>query len=308
VQAVTVSEAADELYGLLPGEFTAARDEAARAARAAGRRDDAAAIRKLARPTTSAWLVNQLSRAATGQLARLIELGEALQEAQRTLAGDRLRQLSTERRQVVGDLLTVAGGLADRADQQASPAVLEEVRATLEAALADQDVRSAVEGGQLTKALAYAGLGEVDLAAALAPVTAVPASTPAIGGRRGTGQAKPARRQNTTAAEPETGRAQRAGEAAAEALSAAEGAVASATQAVEAAESELSATGEQRQFLSRRISHLERELAGVRDEDARLDRDARQAQRRLDQAERELRAARQRLSKLRPSRPGGPGD
>jgi len=168
VQPDTVAEVVDELYGLPPGDFTAVRDERARQVRAAGQREQAAAIKKLARPTASAWLVNQLARAAPPQLIRLYDLGTQMQEAQRALAGDRLRELSVERRQVINDLVAAAGELAAEHDQSASDAVLSEVRATLEAALADEDARAAVRSGRLTKALAYAGLGEVDLTAALA--------------------------------------------------------------------------------------------------------------------------------------------
>ena len=161
MQPVTVAEVADELYALPPAEFTAARDERARQVRAGGQRDEAAAIRKLARPTASAWLVNQLVRAAPDQLDRLAEVGEALGEAQRTLAGDRLRELSGERRQIISELLPRAAEIAGQAGQPASQVVLGEVRATLEAALADAGARAAVQSGRLTKALTYAGIGAV---------------------------------------------------------------------------------------------------------------------------------------------------
>jgi hypothetical protein len=287
VQAVTLAEVADELYGLPPGEFIATRDERARQAKAAGQLEDAAAIRKLARPTTSAWLVNQLSRGATEQLGRLFEVAEALQDAQRTLAGDRLRELSAQRRQVVRDLLPVAAGIAGEAGQAASAAVLEEVRATLEAALADQDARDAVRSGRLTKALAYAGLGEVDLTAALAQVPAAP------------GAGSPPAAAKSERSRP--GAAGRAGEAAgaADALAAAEAMAASATDAVAAAERDLAAADEQRQFQRRRITHLERELALARDEDTRLASDERAARRRRDQAQRELATAARRLAQAR---------
>jgi hypothetical protein len=286
VQGVTLAEVADELYGLPPGEFIAARDERARAAKAAGRAEDAAAIRKLARPTTSAWLVNQLSRGAAEELGRLFDVATALQEAQRALAGDRLRELSGERRQVVSDLLPAAARIAGEAGQVASAGVLEEVRATLEAALADQDARDAVRSGRLTKALAYAGLGEVDLTAALAQVP------PARGRRLPAGK---------TTAEPSG--ADRVGHAeadqATEALAAAEATAASAADAVAEAERDLSVAAEQRQFQRRRISHLERELALARDEDTRLAGDERAAQRRRDQAARDLAAATRRLDQAR---------
>jgi hypothetical protein len=280
VQAVTLAAVADELYGLPPGGFIAARDERARQAKAAGLPDDAAAIRKLARPTTSAWLVNQLSRAVPEQLGRLFEVAEALQEAQRTLAGDRLRELSGQRRQIVSDLLPVAAGIAAEAGQAASAAVLEEVRATLEAALADQDARDAVRSGRLTKALAYAGLGEVDLAAALAQVPRGPGRGAAEPAGRGTG--------------PAAGRADGIDRAAG-ARAAAEAAVATAADAVASADRDAAALDEQRQFQRRRISHLERELAQARDEDSRLASDERAARRRREQAVRELTAAERRL-------------
>jgi hypothetical protein len=294
VQAVTLAEVAAELYGLPPGEFIAARDERAREARTAGRREDAAAIRKLARPTTSAWLVNQLSRGDPEQLSRLFEVGAALQEAQRTLAGDRLRELSGQRRQVVGDLLAVTAGIAEEAGQVASGAVLEEVRATLEAALADKDARDAVRAGRLTKALAYAGLGEVDLAAALAQVTSAPDTAVPRGGRK-VGGAGSADRVGGADSADQVGGA----DSAAEAVATAEAAAASAADAVTSAERDMAALEEQRQFQRRRISHLERELAQAKDEDARLASDERAARRRRELAQRELAAAERRLDQAR---------
>ena len=302
-----MAEVADELYGLPPGEFIGTRDERARQAKAAGRPEDAAAIRKLSRPTTSAWLVNQLSRRATAELGRLFDVGEALQEAQRALAGDRLRELSGQRRQVVGDLLPVAAGIAGESGQAASGAVLEEVRATLEAALADQNARDAVRSGRLTKALTYAGLGEVDLTAALAQVPSEPGRrAPGGRGRKAASSRSPAAEESTTpAAKPGPGRAG-GPDRAAEALAEAEAAAARATDAIASAESDLTAVAEQRQFQRRRISQLERELAQAQDEDARLGSDERDARRRRDQAERELAAARRRLDQAkRPAQPRG---
>ena len=163
-----VAEVADELYGLRPADFIAARDERARQVKASGRQEAAAAIRKLARPTASAWLVNQVVRAAPDQLSRLGDVASALQDAQRELAGDRMRELSGERRQVVADLVASATDLAAETGPAASATVLGEVRATFEAAIADPRAGAAVRSGHLTRALTYAGLGEVDLTAALA--------------------------------------------------------------------------------------------------------------------------------------------
>jgi len=302
VQPVTVADAADEIYGLSPAEFTAARDELSRQARAAGQRDDAAAIRKLAKPTVSAWLINQLARNAPDQIARLSEVGDALAEAQRTLDGDRLRELSAERRQVVNDLLPEARRLARQAGQPASPAVLDEVRATLEAALADAGARDAVRSGRLTRALAYAGLGEVDLADAMAvPETRAPAGGPR--GRRAAGTRTRSAAADKAAAAQDAAQAQRAEAArvAAEALAAAEAEAGEAASTLAEADRKLAGVTEQRQFLRRRIDGLKDQLDQAIAEDAQLSRDVRQAQRERDAAARAEAGANLRLDRARQS-------
>ena len=311
-----VTGVADELYALTPTEFTAARDERAREARLAGQRDDAAAIKKLARPTTSAWLVNQLSREAPDQLGQLVEVAEALEEAQRTLAGDRLRELSGQRRHVINDLLPRAADIASRAGQPASAVVMGEVRATLEAALADSAARAAVQSGRLTKPLAYAGLGEVDLAAALA----LPGSVSTPGGPRrlgskhkpgsasepgraalAPGPVAPTTGSGTGVSGPlvELDPAEAAARRAEEAVQAADSGAAAAARALETAERQLAGVAEQRKFLRRRIEHLERELGDANREEAELARSVRESERERDAASRDLRAATRRLDQAR---------
>jgi hypothetical protein len=295
VQAMSVAEAADELYALSPAEFTAARDERARQARAAGQRDEAAAIKKLARPTASAWLVNQLARTAPDQIARLIAVGTALEEAQRNLVGERLRELSTERRQVINELLPHAAEIARQAGQPASQGTMGEVRATLEAALADARARAAVQSGRLTKALAYAGIGDVDLAAAMA----LPADQKQAAGtqRAAEGEAAATAPAPRTAAPktPPPKTPEQSAALAAAALAAAQAAADDAERALETADRQLAGVAEQRQFLRRRITHLERELGQAKDEDAELARNARKAQRDRDAAARALQGAVRRL-------------
>jgi hypothetical protein len=183
--ADSLSQAAADLYAMPPAEFTAARDELAKQARAAGQRDDAALIKKLTRPTVSAWLVNQLVRTAPEPMGRLYELGLALHAAQQELAGDKLRELSGQRRQVIAELMPEVTRLAASSGVTASASALDEVRGTLEAALADSGARDAVRTGQLTRALSYAGLGEVDPAAALAVIPAARPGAQRSGGAPG---------------------------------------------------------------------------------------------------------------------------
>jgi hypothetical protein len=294
--ADSLSEAAGELYGLPPAEFTAARDDRARQARAAGDSEVAAEIRKLARPTVGAWLVNQLMRKSEPLMTRLFEIGQSLQEAQRELAGDRLRELAAERRRVIAELMPEASRVAAAAGVTASGGTLDEVRATLEAALADADARAAVRAGQLTRPISYAGLGEVDLSAALAASRPGSAAQSARVGRQagGTGKAAGSAEAGQTAGED------RADRLAAE-VQAAEQAAGSAGRSLAEAESRSVSLAEQRQFLSRRIAHLQAELERAESEDRELAKAAREAKRSQDaaakvnaQAQRALAQARRR--------------
>src|SRR5438046_228806 len=95
-----VEDVAQRLYGLLPEEFTAARDTAAREVRAAGDRTTAAAIAALRRPSLAAWLVNALVRHRSTEVEQVLALGDALRSAQIGLVGDEVRALGRQRQQL----------------------------------------------------------------------------------------------------------------------------------------------------------------------------------------------------------------
>src|SRR5690348_6319523 len=162
-----LASAAEELYALSPGDFTAARDERVAQARTSGDRDLARAIGALRRPTVSAWLVNQLVRGARDQVGELLALGESLRQAQRDLAGEQVRELSTQRRRLVTALVAEAKRLAEQDGRAAGLQVEREVEATLQAALADAGAAAAVRAGCLASPLSYAGLGVGDEAGAV---------------------------------------------------------------------------------------------------------------------------------------------
>ncbi|PZF87022.1 hypothetical protein [Micromonospora deserti] len=156
-------ELVHRLYTTPPDRFVAIRDEAAAEARRAGDPKAAREIAKLRRPTVAAWLVNLLALERAELVADLVQLAEALRSAQRELRGPRLRELSAQRRAVVGALVTEARKLA-AATEGAPPAgklPLAEVEATLNAALSDTEVAEQVRTGRLLRAASYAGFGEV---------------------------------------------------------------------------------------------------------------------------------------------------
>jgi hypothetical protein len=156
-----VDEVAARLYALPPEEFTAARNEAVAAARAAGDRDLARAIGALRRPTVGAWLVNLLAHQRPDLIGELFTLGGALRAAQRNLRGDELRELSVQRRTMIVALARQARALAIAAGRGVRDALpLAEVETTLGAALADDEVAEQVRLGRLVKTTEYAGFGE----------------------------------------------------------------------------------------------------------------------------------------------------
>ena len=159
----------EQLYLLPPEEFTAARDDAARAAKADGDAETAAQLKALRRPSVAAWLVNRLVAEQPDLVEQLLALGPALAEAQAAGQGDDLRALGAQRRELVGAVVAQAVELGERAT---TAAVRDEVASTLEAALADPEAAEAVRSGRLVRALSYAGFGGVDLDGAVAAAAA----------------------------------------------------------------------------------------------------------------------------------------
>jgi hypothetical protein len=166
---VSIEEVADRLYAVEPEEFTAARDEAAKAADG----DERKQIKALRKPTVAAYFVNMLAREQRDDVEALVTLGDELRKAMAG-KGD-IRELSDQRRELVRELVHSA---ADAAGRELTAAVEEEVAATLEAATADPDLGAAVLSGRLVKPLRYAGFGTLpDLGDVVA--TPLPARTPA---------------------------------------------------------------------------------------------------------------------------------
>jgi len=321
-----LASAAEELYALSPGDFTAARDERVAEARTSGNRDLARAIGALRRPTVSAWLVNQLVREARDQVGELLALGESLRQAQQDLAGEQVRELSAQRRRLVAALVAEAKRLAGRDGREVGLQVEREVEATLQAALADAGAEAAVRAGCLASPLSYAGLGVGDETGAVSWQRA-PAREKAAGDEAPAGEKAPARqraparerasgrRPAETAAEREARLAaedaeRKARQAAAEAerraakIAEAEQAVRRATDGVAAAEADLAEA--EVQFTSARaaqesarqlVERLDKELSLAIAAESQANRAARDAQRRKEAAARAADEAKRRLAR-----------
>ena len=158
---------ADELYGLALPEFTPTRDARAKELKASDAQL-AARVKGLRKPSMAAWVVNLLVRQESEQVAQVLQVGAALREAQASLAGEELRALTRQRRQLTAAVTNRARALAAENGQRVTPAVSDQVEATLTAAMVDEECAAAVRSGLLVAALASTGVEAVELGAAVA--------------------------------------------------------------------------------------------------------------------------------------------
>jgi len=176
----TLAEIADELYGLLPAEFTAARNVWVRALKDETDTELAERVSVLRKASPAAWGVNLLARHRSDELAQLADLGALMRQAQSDLDRDQLAELTSQRRRLVSALAREAAELAADAHHVLTSSALDEVAATLQAALGDPAAAAAVRSGRLVRPLVGDGVEPVDLDDAVAApeasmVSAVPA-------------------------------------------------------------------------------------------------------------------------------------
>ncbi len=155
----------DDLYGLPLDRFIAERGALARSLRSDGRRDEAAEVAALRKPSVAAWAVNQLVRTQKRAVSALFKHGDALRDVQsQVLAGSsgaaELRAAGEREREAVGALVEKARGLLSGDGHELGAATLERVSETLHAAALDDDAREQVQAGTLVRELRHVGLGD----------------------------------------------------------------------------------------------------------------------------------------------------
>lgn len=275
------ADVARELLLVAPQDFVAERTARQRAVR----QDDralATAVGKLRKPAPAAWVIDLLAH--DGALDDAVDLGPALRKAQADADPDAIRTLRRQRAEVVDALAQAGADLASDAGHPVTPAVLEQVRSTIEAAMADPHAGAAVRSGLLVTALESVGFDAVDLDGALADPDAVPdawsgSDAPPIpisqarGARKASRASRPAQRdapESEPDAEPEPKRDPAADrKAARQAETAARTESRDADAALDTAEADLEQAEERRAELQRALEQAEAEitrLEAARDE------------------------------------------
>ena len=286
---------ADELYGLPLPDFTPARDAKAKELKGT---DLAKPVKALRKPSVAAWVVNLLVRRETEQVEQVLSVGAALREAQASMSGEALRELTKQRRQLTAAVTTQARRTAREEGTKVTDAVADQVEATLTAAMVDADCAKAVRSGLLVAALSTTGLDPADVAGAVALPEALGFEAPS---REAT---PPPRPELHVVPDPEADR--KAVEAAEQALAAARSELDDATEEydqAQAAYDDLAARSLQVQAeideLRGRIAELESTAEEVDDELSEADDARTEAEDALREAQRSHDAAAAALARLR---------
>jgi hypothetical protein len=159
----SLQDAVAELYGLVPADFTSARNEKAKQAKAAGDAELSKAIQGLKKPTTGAWLVNTLVREYADEIDQALALGAEMRAAQADMDGAQLRTLDKQRRQLLTGLVTQTRALARDRGHKVTEQNARDIEGTLRAALADETAATAVRSGALLDTFTASGLEPVEL-------------------------------------------------------------------------------------------------------------------------------------------------
>jgi hypothetical protein len=195
-----------ELYGVEPEQFIEARDRLAKELRAAGQDDDAAAVKKLRKPSVVAWALNMAAREAPDEVNDLLEAGDELRRAQRkalSKAGTDDLFAATEARKhavrVLADRAMAALGARGETHR-------DRIVSTLEAASLDRELGQRLRDGTLDRdAQPTSGFGAIEGFELLQGGAATPESRESADERR-------ERAREAKEAEREAVRAERAAE------------------------------------------------------------------------------------------------
>jgi hypothetical protein len=293
---VALEAVAEELYALRPQEFTAARTAAERRARSEGDRELAVAVKALRRPAVAAWVVNLLVRERRDLVTQVVELGASLRDAQASLEGDALRELTRQRRQLVAAVTAEARAVAAEQGESLGEAAARQVEETLQAAMTDRSAADAVLTGLLTQPLSTTGLDTVSDLLAVPGAARSPGAAPSGAGSAGPSKAaSPGLRLVPEPEEPEQDRAARQEVARVAARRSAEERVARAGGAVRTATAAVEAVRRKQQKRQAKVLQLENELEELRRRVAELEEATDKAAERLtdldsrvDEAEAEL--------------------
>ena len=154
------ARAPEDLYGLTLEEFTSARDALAKELKAAGRKDEAAGVKALRKPSVAAWALNRVAREHRDVIEELRAAGAVLRQAQEeAMSGDagRLRDAGRALAEEVDRVAGLGADVLRAAGRPASAAQQEKIVVTLRTAAVDDEAGDALARGVLVEELESTG-------------------------------------------------------------------------------------------------------------------------------------------------------
>jgi hypothetical protein len=143
----------DALFMLPLAEFTGARNALAAQLKKIGRADEAARVKALAKPSISAWAVNQLYWNHREAFDRVIASGERFHKAQASRGGGKIAEMRAAldaRREALSELSDLATSLLQDAGPNPSLDTIRRITTTLEGMSAYASRSDGPRPGQLT--------------------------------------------------------------------------------------------------------------------------------------------------------------
>jgi hypothetical protein len=167
----------DVLFRLPVAEFTAARNTLAAQLKKGGRRDESERAKALAKPSITAWAVNQLYWQHREAFNRLIATGQRFRQAQTSSRAGKvadMREALDARREALLHLSDLATVLLRDAGSSPTPETIHRISTTLEALSAYASFSDDVRPGRLTRDVDPPGF---DSLASLIPGAGMPKTT-----------------------------------------------------------------------------------------------------------------------------------
>ena len=263
------------LFSVRPADFVGERNATAKRLKAAGRRDDAATVEKLPRPTLSVWAVNQIARQEPALVRRLTDATTALQGG---TGGEALRYADAlaAHRDVLKALRQKAEEILDSAGFRPAPELLTRVVHDLRAGISSPESRALIESGRLVRDVADDSDAN--------PFAGAPESAPR--------PTTPARSDDQTVDRTDSPAARDAAR----------------VRDAARARDEARAREEARAFQRRRIENLRERVATARAASEKDERELEAARRSLKEAERRLESSRAALAEVSAALQAAEGD
>jgi DNA repair exonuclease SbcCD ATPase subunit len=155
----SLADDVDTLFKLPLAQFTGARNDLVARLKRDGRADDANLVKALAKPSISAWAVNQLHWNHRKEFDRLLETGQSFRQAQ-TSAGRiaEVRGSLDARREALSTLSDLASALLRDAGHSPTPDTIHRITTTLEALSVYATTSDGPTPGRLTQDVDPPGL------------------------------------------------------------------------------------------------------------------------------------------------------